>query len=466
MPATLALLLWLILLVALLYFDPAKDPPTSLALWVPVIWMFIVASRLPSQWLGVQVASAAEALQEGNVVDRSILSFLILLAIGVLLTRSFKWKTFITANSALVALFLFALISVFWSDFPLISLKRWFRDLGDYFVVLVVLSDPRPLEAVRTVLRRTFYLLIPLSVLMVKYFPQISKEYDPWSGASMYVGASTSKNMLGVACLVSGIFFFWDTLTRWSDRREPRVKRVILVNFVFLVMTLWLLRLAESATSTVCLVIGCVLLAALHSKWGRRQTALIKVLAPATFCIYLTLAFGFNMNGYLAHEVGRNSNLTDRTALWAILLDMHTNPFVGTGYASFWLGPRLEHVWRLFGHVNEAHNGYLGVYLELGLVGLAMLLAFLLASYRTICKRLTPFSSLGSLGLSLWTVLLFYNVTEAAFKTSLIWITFLLVGITASPPVREPARDAVTFGDHRVAETLPTARFARRSLQR
>jgi len=64
MPPSLALLLWFILLVALLCFDPAKDSKISLALWVPVIWMFFVGSRLPSQWFGVQVGSAAQALED------------------------------------------------------------------------------------------------------------------------------------------------------------------------------------------------------------------------------------------------------------------------------------------------------------------------------------------------------------------------------------------------------------------
>src|SRR5271167_2450198 len=61
MPPSLALFLWLILLVALLRFDPGKDAGTSPALWVPLIWMFILGTRLPSQWLGGQVGSVAQA---------------------------------------------------------------------------------------------------------------------------------------------------------------------------------------------------------------------------------------------------------------------------------------------------------------------------------------------------------------------------------------------------------------------
>ena len=208
MPPTLALVIWFVLLIGLLYWDPAKESQSSLALWVPLIWMFILGSRLPAQWLAGTVSGpAAQALEEGNPLDRAVFSVLILLALVILFSRAFNWGKFFANNFALTALLLFALLSVVWSDFPFIALKRWFRDLGNYLVILVVVSDPRPLEAVRTMLRRLCYLLIPLSILIYKYYPQIGKQYDPWTGLAMFVGATTSKNMLGVLCLISGVFF-------------------------------------------------------------------------------------------------------------------------------------------------------------------------------------------------------------------------------------------------------------------
>src|SRR5262249_1525242 len=158
-----------------------------------------------------------------------------------------------------VGLLAFGLLSVAWSDLPFVTFKKWFRDLGLYGVILVVLSDPRPLEAVRTVFRLWAYLSIPLSVVLVKYYPTLAKKLSDWGGQE-FTGVSTSKNMLGALCLVSGIFFFWDTITRWHQRKQPRVRRVILVNIAFIGMTLWLLNLSESSTSTICLAIGCLVI--------------------------------------------------------------------------------------------------------------------------------------------------------------------------------------------------------------
>jgi len=460
MPPTLALFLWLVLLLGLLLLDPAKDSETSIALWVPVIWMFITASRLPSQWLGGHVGTAAQAFEEGNPLDRTVFSVLILLAIGILISRSFKWSEFFARNLVLTVFVFFSLLSVVWSDFAFVAFKRWFRDLGSYVVILVVLSDPRPLEAVRTLLRRLCYLLIPLSIVLIKYFPEIGRQYSAWTGDIMFVGVTTGKNMLGAVFLIGGIFFFWDTVTRWPDRKERRTKRIMMVNIAFMAMTAWLLVSTDSETSRLCLAIGCLVIVAAHAKWGRRHPAFFKVLLPTFFCLYLILAMGFNINGEVAGAVGRDPTLTDRTAIWSLVLNMHTNPVVGTGYDSFWLGPRLQTVWHVFGTLNEAHNGYLEVYLNLGLVGLILLLGLLIASYRNICRKLSPYSNIASLSLALWIITLFYNITESAFKFHLMWVILLLVGMA----VPQRAEDSVR-GIAAIEDASKTQHFPRLSLE-
>jgi exopolysaccharide production protein ExoQ len=458
MPPSLALVLWIILLWGLLRFDPANDSKISLALWVPLISMFIVGSRNPSQWLDGQVGMSAQAFEEGNPLDRTISSALILLAIGILLSRSFKWGGFFARNLSLIAFVFFALVSVCWSDFPLVALKRWFRDLGNYLVILVVLSDPRPLEAVGVVLRRLSYSLVPLSILLIRYYPELGRHYSSWTGAIEYVGAATSKNMLGLVCMISGLYFFWDTVMRWPERKQRRTKRIILVNVAFIAMTLWLLDLAHSTTSGVCLILGCLVIAAAHSKVFRRNPTFLKALIPAFFCLYLILDFGFDLNGSMAGAVGKDPTLTDRTKIWAFVLGMHTNPFIGTGYQSFWLGHRLEWFWQNsgLGHLNEAHNGYLEVYLELGLIGVALLVGFLVASYRTICRMLAVKSNLAVLGLAAWLALVFYNMSEAAFQGGLLWTVFLMGSISLPERAKKRARNVGAIDNAGTAGRVPS----------
>jgi len=427
MVASVALSVWLIFLVCLLRYDPAKEPGTSRALWVPLFWLFFAGSRLPAQWLGGQTASAAATLEGGNSTDRNIYFFLIILAIGILISRSFKWADFIADNIPLTALILFGLLSVLWSDFAFVAFKRWFRDLGNYMAILVVLSDPQPFAAIRTLLRRIFYLLIPLSILLIKYYPRLGRAYDFFTGEATYSGATMSKNMLGLLCMLSILYFFWDTLLRWRDRKAS--KGIILVNISFIAMSLWLMNLSSSATSKLCLAMGTLVLLCTRFKFSRH---LLKVVIPMGICMYLLLFFGFgvDINGTVAQFVGRDPTLTDRTLIWKVVLGIQTDPLLGVGYESFWLGPRLYKVWRFYPGINEAHSGYIQMYLQLGLVGLCLLIWFLISTYRKIWKSPDIASELIPFSMALWTILVFYNISEAAFGGGLLWLTLLLGTIT------------------------------------
>ena len=123
-----------------------------------------------------------------------------------------------------------------------------------------------------------------------------------------------------------------------------------------------------------------------------------------------------------SHAHRQNRHMEDRS-------QHPNNPLLGTGYESFWLGSRLETVWRAFGGINESHNGYLEVYLNLGLIGALLLGGLLISSYRHICRQLASSANLASLSLAFWTIMLFYNMTEAAFKSHLMWETFLLAAM-------------------------------------
>jgi exopolysaccharide production protein ExoQ len=449
MPPYLALFLWLVLLVALFRFDPAKEPKVSAALWVPLIFMFFMASRQPNQWLSGQVtadsATVASALVEGDPLNRAYSLVLLGLGIAILASRTFRWGRFFQKNWALTAYLLFALVSVIWSDFPFPAFKKWFRDLGNYVMILVVITDSFPIEAISTLLRRLGYLLIPLSVVLIKYFPDFGKQYDVWTGDNSYCGATVGKNMLGILCMVCGIYFFWDTVIRWPHRKDRAQKRAILVNGALTYLIWWLLITCNSATSMTCLIIAYAVVLAAHSKAIQRRPKILIVAIPAILLLYNLLFFGFGMSDMFANAVGRTS-LSGRDLIWQIVLSQQANPLLGAGYESFWLGPRLERVWSGgMGQINEAHNGYLEVYLNLGYVGLFLLLLFMAAVYRNVCKKLRPFSSIGSFTLAVWTAFAFHNTTEADFRTGVMWVIFLLAALAVSGVGHEEVSERVAL---------------------
>jgi exopolysaccharide production protein ExoQ len=89
------------------------------------------------------------------------------------------------------------LISILWSDFPFISLKRWVRTAGCSIMALVVLSEANPYEAMHAILRRTIYVVMPLSVVLVKYYPHLGVSFGRWSGQPSYTWRHNEQEHFG-----------------------------------------------------------------------------------------------------------------------------------------------------------------------------------------------------------------------------------------------------------------------------
>jgi O-antigen ligase len=151
----------------------------------------------------------------------------------------------------------------------------------------------------------------------------------------------------------------------------------------------------------------------------------------AAILLIVAAELGLGISGHVSEALGKNSTLSGRTLLWAGLLKVHINPIFGTGFESFWLGKRLEELEGIFFFVpNEAHNGYLEVYLNLGLLGLFIIIAVLIATYWKIRPELFQNFEWGRYRLGFFVAVLLYNCTEAGFRIlNPILLIFYLIAI-------------------------------------
>jgi O-antigen ligase len=156
------------------------------------------------------------------------------------------------------------------------------------------------------------------------------------------------------------------------------------------------------------------------------RVVLLACLALAAVC-----EVTFNLHSALLHFLGRNSTLTDRTAVWSDALSLSHSPIFGAGFESFWTGKRLEILWsKWWWHPNQAHDGYLETYLNLGIVGVLLLSGLLLATFSRISRLLKGSDPFARFRMAFLVATVVYNFSEATFKgVALVWTIFQLIAI-------------------------------------
>jgi hypothetical protein len=429
-------------ILGLVRLDSDRGLPTSPALWIPVVWTSLGASRMLSEWLGFggPIASPDQYL-DGSPIDRAFLSALLAVAGGVLVWRRRRSASLLRANAPLLVFFLYCAASVLWSDYPMVAFKRWTKAAGNVVMVLVVLTDAHPAQAIRRFFARVGFLLVPVSVLLIAYFPHLGREFHWWTGQPFYTGVTTDKNSLGAICLVFGLAALWRVVEGLRAADGAPGARAIAPSAIVLVLVLWLLYMADSSTALVSFLLGGLLLlyAAGASVTSTSVHAIVAGLCSAALAVYLSA----DSWGWVVGLLGEDMSLTGRTRLWNDLLRVELNPWIGTGFETFWLGDRARLLWdKYLFRPNQAHNGYPETYITLGWAGLGLLVWLIASGYRNVIHGLRRNVPAGSLKLTLLVVALVYSITEAAFRVMHpVWIAFLLA-IIAIPD--DPASDGAT----------------------
>jgi O-antigen ligase len=198
------------------------------------------------------------------------------------------------------------------------------------------------------------------------------------------------------------------------------------VHGTVLAMAIWLLWKANSMTALSCFLIATsVMVASGHSLVRRGAT--VHVLVASVLLVAFTALF-LDLGQGVLQTLGRDPTLTGRTQVWDVALQYSGDPLLGTGFESFWLGERLRRIWSIYWwHPNEAHNGYLEVFLNLGVVGLVLLAILMAAGYRNVVRSLRRDPDMGNFKLGFFVAVLAYNFTEAGIRTfQPIWVIFLL----------------------------------------
>jgi exopolysaccharide production protein ExoQ len=441
-----ALALFAIGVAGLFYLDREPGAKVTKALWLPTIWAFLAGTRAPSAWLGAagpaRMAGAQyqRAIMQGNPLDAAAFGFLLLLAIAVLVRRRREAAAALRWMWPTVIYFGYCFLSIAWSNIPGVAGKRWIKSLGDLAMALIVATEPDIAAALRRLASRLGIWILPASYMTIRYFPAIGRSLDP-SGAQSNVGLSTSKNLLGAIAFLLTVAAFWQILSL-AGQLGPGRRRRAAAQAAIMAFGAVILYSAHSATSVAATLFAGALLIA-FSLPALRKPAAVHALVALILVAGLT-AFALGAEKDVTHDLGRKSNLTGRTHIWAaVLAQAAEHPILGVGFESFWTGVNLDRVLVRLppGMIaNESHDGYIEVYAELGLVGLALMAWLLLTAYRRAAASFARDWRTGRLLVAWIAALAIYNISEAGFRMlDSPWVFMLLsfacaAGILARPP--------------------------------
>lgn len=370
----------------------------------------------------------------GNPIDPyegdTLIRFLLLLGYAVVLVLllrepAFLWRGLIKGGPIWLLL-LWAFLSLVWSTAPEVTFRKAIAALltSLYGVYLAFRFTP---EAFLRLLGTTLLLLLGLSIAFVFLLPDWGLMGYPHEGA--WRGIFVHKNGLGRFAAL-GVLVFLALLL------APGRKRVWLVG---LFLSGVVLAGARSATS---LVLAFAMLLVVSGLWiGQRYRRLWPVLLLLGVLLgasgSMVLAANYEV---LLEALGKDVTLTGRIPLWLTLIPfIQERLWVGYGFGGFWLGWEgpSAYVWSLVGWGPvHGHNGYLDLWLDLGLVGLLLglwlLLRLILASVQRYVAE--GFSSRALFQVGVVTFLIIYNFAESSFlrANNLYWLflvwSYLRVG--------------------------------------
>jgi len=416
MPKLIATIFFVAVIIGLFVLDRDRQARTSKALWIPFVYLLIIGSRPVSFWLGGDTP-APDAIYGNGIYSSpldAIVSF-ILLALG-LMTLVARWRqvgSLLKGRSVPIILFYaYAGLSILWSDFPYSTLKHWTKAIEDVVMALVIWTEVDPVMAVRRLLTRAGFILIPLSLLFSKYYPDLGRGFSKdWT--TVYNGVTETKNELGVICLIFGLTSLWCFLGALGERKGPTRRRRLAAHSVMMVAVVTMLLMSHSMTATVNLVLcGAVMVAVNRSSPAKPARAHLAV--AAALCIAMIPIF---IAPSLVESLGRDTTFSGRTVIWHILPTFVRNPWLGAGYETFLMGPRLVQLKAIIDKTfQEAHNGYIEVWLNLGWIGVSLFAFLVVSGYRTALAAVRRDSAIGSLRLAFFAAALIEGLTEAAYR--------------------------------------------------
>lgn len=282
-----------------------------------------------------------------------------------------------------------------------------------------------------------------------------------WSQGNLFEGERIqgivgNANLLAFVAVLGLWLFLIELIVTASTKLVPAAS---------IALSLLLIFLANSAGMTVAL--GLITFAALVAIFaeGRTRSARRSVYVRALSVLGVAALLGAAFYRQIFDLLGRSPDASGRFYIWEqVWLLVTEKPLLGWGWIGYWI-PGVE-PWEKLAVVNgvpmyQAHNAYLDVLVQLGVIGLVLFLAMLLQGFirnwRVAVRHTSP---LYLFPLFVLLVILGQSLTESRLIIEISWILLILVLVKS----REGFAELEPMG--RSTKLTKVLRSARRSIRK
>ena len=334
--------------------------------------------------------------------------------------------------TCLLAFLAFAGASTLWAFKPELSFIRFTQEaMLLTSIILPTMLAPRTAD----VMRGLFLCLVIGLILHVLL-----------GGHPREGGYFLDKNALGKFAAIAFLLALHEVLYR-GLRQALGMIAVVIAGIV--------LYLTNSKTSIHLAYVAAFLAGfTLMTRKMMRISPAIVVLIVVTLLVFFRDQVGW----FVFHD----QTFSSRTIIWDfVFYEIGRRPLLGWGYHSFWLvgpdGPSLVDGLGWVKLMPNAHNGYLDTMLELGPVGLALLVIVIMTTLHAIGRVANRDPARAWVMLSLAIFMIFHNLLETSWMhgTELGWMTFALVAAETGRSWRLCQPTKVTHGSRPSTPTSP-----------
>ena len=371
---------------------------------------------------------ANEGDDSGETNTSLILVFFFLNYIVTLCLLILRWKKVIQVmkkDKIIILLVGIAVFSFMWSSLPKKTLTRGIAIVGSSLFGLYLASRYTVKEQLK-LLGWMYGIAVVLSFIFIAAIPK----YGIMAGIHQgrWRGIYNHKNTLGKVIAPGLIVFILLALN--SKKYSWLFWMCFSLGFILLVRS----------SSTTSLINGLSLIAVSISfrvfRWRDN------LMVPSTITIASLSAIFYIFVSVTTEAIltalGKDTTLTGRGDMWPYIFEMvWQKPALGYGFGAFWYGPATPsfYIWRVTGwKPPNSHNGFLDLWLQIGLVGLATYVFGYL--FITLPKAFywvrTTKTSEGFWPLTYMAYMLLANISETTLmiQNDLFWVLYVAVAFS------------------------------------